>query len=695
MKKARWVALLLVFCLFQAPILAAPESVAQERAKPHVQEHLGPKEVVDTMNQLFAYHVDQKQISTQLLGRSFKAYIDEFDPYHVYFLAAEVYPFLEAKPSFTDHVLDQYNGGHFDAYRNLDALIQKSIQRSRDSRAQWASEASAMLAEAVAMPKEQGKPSKAFALTLDELQKKQRHQVLQFIASEKNRTVRRYNDSKLAKKIVAFYEKKTASVEAGYLPPQKSDKAALEAYDQGFYLRLLKSLARSLDAHTEYFSPLEAYNMKVQLEKDFRGVGIVLQDDLDGVVITKLIQGGPADKSGKVTPGDLILAIDGKSTNNQKFEKILDLLRGEDDPTVTLLLSRFKQENDREVGTTFKVSLPREEVVMNEQRCEATTEFFKDGMIGKITLYGFYEGENGISSETDVRKAIHTFRKQAKANGVELKGIVLDLRQNVGGFLLQAIKVAGLFITNGVVAVSKYSDGESQFLRDLDGYAYYDGPLVILTSRTSASAAEIVAQALQDYGVAIVAGDEHTYGKGSIQHQTVTDDNATAYFKVTVGRYYTASGKSTQIDGVKVDIVVPTSYHGQKIGEKYLDFPLARDRIPPAYNDTLIDIEPSARVWFLKFYKPTLEKRQETWKALLPILKKKSAARIVRNDEYQRFIKLVDSGEDPSDNEAQSAQEGPKDLPMNEAVSIVKDMIVLQPLGSDESNAHPDTQATK
>jgi carboxyl-terminal processing protease len=167
---------------------------------------------------------------------------------------------------------------------------------------------------------------------------------------------------------------------------------------------------------------------------------------------------------------------------------------------------------------------------MRDFRLQAFDEPFGDGLIAKLTLPAFYESEEGSSCEKDMRDAL----RKLKAKGKVL-GVVLDLRENSGGFLNQAVKTAGLFITSGVIVISKYAQGELQYLRDLDGRVYYTGPLLVLTSKASASAAEIVAQALQDYGTALVVGDERTYGKGSIQYQNVTERGSGAFFKVTVG----------------------------------------------------------------------------------------------------------------------------------------------------------------
>ena len=274
---------------------------------------------------------------------------------------------------------------------------------------------------------------------------------------------------------------------------------------------------------------------------------------------------------------------------------------------------------------------------MQDDRVQYSFESFGDGIIGKINLPSFYESAEGSNCEIEMREALRALKKQGN-----LVGLVLDMRENSGGFLNQAVKVAGLFVTSGVIVVSKYAYGETQYLRDLDGRSYYTGPLVILTSKGSASAAEIVAQALQDYGTGIVVGDERTYGKGTIQYQTVTDSGATSFFKVTVGRYYTVSGRSTQIDGVQADIVVPTAYSGFAIGERYLEYPLNNDRIPSAYVDPLTDIDPRNRQWFQKNYLPTLQKKLSLWTQMLPRLQINSGYRLKQNKDFTLYLKAIE-----------------------------------------------------
>jgi carboxyl-terminal processing protease len=317
---------------------------------------------------------------------------------------------------------------------------------------------------------------------------------------------------------------------------------------------------------------------------------------------------------------------------------------------------------------------------MDQEKIQATYEPLPGGGgIGKIILYHFYENEAGDSSEKDIRNAIEQFRKQG-----ELTGLILDLRENPGGFLSQAVKVAGLFISNGVVVISKYGKGEVHYLRSVSGRSFFNGPLVILTSKMSASAAEIVAQTLQDYGVALVVGDEHTFGKGSIQYQTVTDPRSDFFFKVTVGRYYTVSGKSTQIDGVLADIVVPSSYAPYKIGERFLDYPLSPDHVSPAFVDPLTDLDAKVRHLFQVKYLPYLQRVIPFWRRMLPILQENSRQRISRNPEFQALFKKQDKvrarmdGMSVNSVDEAMPQMGMSDMQMQEATNILNDMLRLE-----------------
>ena len=416
--------------------------------------------------------------------------------------------------------------------------------------------------------------------------------------------------------------------------------------------------------------------MRLSLEKQFQGVGVVLSEGIDGVMIAELIKGGPAEKSGVIQVNDLLVEVDHTGVENLQFEDVLSLLGKKNSREI--LLSFKRVDANSKASSIYNVSLRKEPIAMDEERIKVSIEQVEGGIIGKISLYSFYENSDGVSSENDVKDAIKYFRSQGN-----LQGIVLDMRENSGGFLSQAVKVTGLFISNGIVVVSKYGTGDFNFLRSIAGRPYFSGPVVVLTSKMSASAAEIVAQALQDYGVGIVVGDERTFGKGSIQYQTVTDEKAEMFFKVTVGRYYTVSGRSTQIDGVQADIVVPTQYAPYNIGERFLEYPLPRDAVSPVYIDPLSDLDVKTQKIFEKRYLPYLQRVVPFWKRMLPELKKSSAARIAKDPQFKEFLRKNEKirqrqNSIPVNMVDEGFQIGIEDIQMKESVNILSDMIQIE-----------------
>lgn len=467
------------------------------------------------------------------------------------------------------------------------------------------------------------------------------------------------------RKIFALLEKKLNRNEENYL--DVTDENSISQ-------NILKSLARSLDAHSYFFTDEEAEHLRLSLEKEFDGVGIVLSESIDGVIVTDLVKNSPAIQSKVIKPNDILIEINGESVEYLGFDQVMKKMKEKDNPYIILGFKRISQDDEN--FSFWRVKLEKKPIAMDDQRLMYTYEKFEDGIIGKLDLTSFYENSNGVTSEKDIKKAIRDLRTKAS-----LKGIVLDLRENAGGFLSQAIKVAALFIKNGVIVISKNSQDEVRYLRSIEKNAFYNGPLVILTSKLSASAAEIVAAALQDYGVAIIVGDETTFGKGSIQYQTVTDKSAPYFFKVTVGKYYTVSGKTTQIEGVKADIIVPSNFSAYKIGERYLLYPLKSDKIKSAYKDKLRDIDIKIRSWFQYNYLPHLQKKVVFWQKMLPTLKENSSNRLQNDPDFQNFLnhqlvlKAKINGEDI---DLQLDELTDQDLQMKEATNILKDMVNIE-----------------
>lgn len=607
-------------------------------------------DVRSSMKEIFHYHVECKEFSPLIVKRSFKIYMEQFDPQRAYLLQEEVTPYLELSGQEIAGTIQRYHKDDFSDYEALNRNLVAAIKRARQLREEVAKEL------ILAGPPTEGIASHTYlyyAKNEEDLRARIRTLLCRFLEEDKQFGGPAHPDAARREKVFALAERRFRRQETAYISREKR-----EHYQATL---ILKAFAKSLDAHTAYFSPEEAYEMRTSLEKQFEGIGVVLKETPDGVVIAGMVRGGPAEKSGQIRAGDLLAEIDGKGLSKSSYEEVLLLLQGRGDKQIHLGLQRTGEES------LVRVELLREKIVMEDERLQYTAERFGDGIIGKLTLPAFYESSDASSCEKDIREALRDLRRQGR-----LLGVVLDMRNNLGGFLSQAVKVAGLFISSGVVVISKYAEGEVQYLRDLDNRIHYNGPLVILTSKASASAAEIVAQALQDYGIGVVVGDERTYGKGTIQFQTVTDTSAKAFFKVTVGKYYTVSGRSTQIEGVVADIHVPTEYCIYNIGERYLEYPLPNDHVPNAYMDTLSDIDPLSRRWYQKNYLPYLQKKESIWFKQLPVLRTNSAYRIEHDPNFKLFLQNVESPKKGVRNW------GVEDLQMGEAVNILKDMILKQ-----------------
>jgi len=589
------------------------------------------------------FHVDQKVISEPLYQKLKKNFIHLFDPDKSYLLEGELSTFTELESDIIKKNIETLEKGKFDGWQKEFYAFKHTIQRARSLRHEVYRQ---LLLELQFERSSLSQNQLIYARDLQELKDRWFKKIARYLQQELKFVGLKTATLQQKKIVFELFEKKMAHMEEKFL---SKDRASV------FYEHFLKSFAKSLDAHSAFFTKAEGQELKKSLEKQFEGVGVSLRESLIGIVVTDLILNAPAFNAG-VKKGDVLLALNGQSVEELTYEEILRKLEGPKGSEVRLSFSRGQSKD------LYQVILKRQTVVLSEGRIKITSRPYGSGLLGVIKLSSFYDNKMGASSEIDLKEAI----RELKAQG-ELCGLILDLRQNSGGFLTQAVKVAGLFMKTGLVAVSRYAHGRISYLRDLDPTRYYEGPLIVLTSKASASAAEVVAGALQDYGRALIVGDDRTYGKGSIQYQNVTEADAKNYFKVTVGRYFTVSGKTTQIDGVKADILVPSFYHQFNIGERYLDNPLSSDQIAPHYIDPLLDIDEAKKGWFQKNYLPFLQTKEVFWSQCVDWLKSNSEFRIESNVSYKQFL------EEPFE----SQQRFEEDPPLKEAIAILKDALIL------------------
>jgi len=361
----------------------------------------------------------------------------------------------------------------------------------------------------------------------------------------------------------------------------------------------LNALAHVYDPHSDYFGHEQMDDFSIALNLSLVGIGATLHSDNGYCIISDVVPGGPAARSGMLKPGDRIVAV---AQGDEKPVDIVDmplpdavkLIRGPKGTSVRLVLI---PDGATDVSPRKTITLVRDEVKLKDQQAKGSIVDWPQtngpalrlGVIELPEFYGGYDGRPGVtpsSATADVAKLIR------KLEAEHIQGLVLDLRQNGGGSLSEAITLTGLFIHEGPVVQIRTPDGRLRVDSDDDSAELYDGPLIVLTSRFTASASEILAGALQDYGRALIVGDESTYGKGTVQ--TVVplarfmDQNGMKYsidpgaLKVTIQKFYRPSGASTQLKGVMADIVLPSLSGVAGVGEAKMQDPLAWDIVPPA-----------------------------------------------------------------------------------------------------------------
>ena len=351
----------------------------------------------------------------------------------------------------------------------------------------------------------------------------------------------------------------------------------------------LSAIGSAYDPHSNYMSPPEAENFQIHSVKlKLSGIGALLRSEDGYCKIVSLVAGGPALMSEQIKPNDRIIAVaqdDGEPVDvvEMKLNKVVDLIRGERGTEVRLTVIPASSADGSEQKI---VSLIRDVIQLKEQQAKAKIiDLPKDEntkvRLGVIDLPQYYE-----HCARDVRQIINRLKLE------EVDGMVLDLRRNGGGILDEAVKLTGLFFQKGPVVQVRDFQNSVAVLSDKDPRVAYDGPLIVLVSRLSASASEITAAALQDYGRAIVIGDEATHGKGTVQTlqdlnrfmrrvRGATPKNA-GTLKYTISNFYRVAGTTTQKYGVKPDIVLPSIYDFMEIGEEHLPNSLEPDKIPAA-----------------------------------------------------------------------------------------------------------------
>ena len=360
----------------------------------------------------------------------------------------------------------------------------------------------------------------------------------------------------------------------------------------------LNAMCSVFDPHTEYFEPVEKQSFDISMSGRLIGIGARLQTDLesDFTKVSDIMIGGPAYKQGELKEGDLITKVaqgdkDGVDVAGMDINEVVSMIRGQLNTEVRLTV---KSKADGKIKT---VNIIREEVIIDEGYAkslviQANKDSEKIGYIKLPKFYADFEKEDGHQCAEDVEVELEKLKKE------NVKGIILDLRNNGGGSLRDVVKMSGYFIEQGPIVQVKNRSDRPEVLNDTDPSVQYNGPLVVMVNEFSASASEILAAALQDYGRAIIVGS-NTYGKGTVQRffdldrtvQGNSEIKPLGSIKISIQKFFRINGGSTQLKGVAPDIALPDNYTEVTVGEKDNEFPMPWTQIQPVkYNQAVVEL---------------------------------------------------------------------------------------------------------
>ena len=413
------------------------------------------------------------------------------------------------------------------------------------------------------------------------------------------------------------------SPEEYILERYKQFQLTMESFDEEMLLqRYLSSFSLVYDPHSDYLSPSSQEDFDINMKLSLVGIGAMLRPDEGSARIVRVIPGGPADQDGRLKAGDKIIAVaqgdeEPVSILHWPLYKAVRLIRGELDTTVVLTVI---PASDRSGTRTKKIDIVRKEVKLEDSAAKSEIKELDlgDGEIrklGVITLPDFYADFAATSKNLkDARRASTDVRRLIREQMLEgIDGMILDLRNNGGGSLVEAIEISGLFISSGPIVQVKERKGV-QVLPDADPTVEYDGPMIVLVNRLSASASEILAAALQDYKRAIIVGDRQTHGKGTVQTLMPLGDRKGS-LKLTTAGFYRINGGSTQLKGVVPDIIIPSYLDVMDVGEDSLEHALPWDTIRPA-----------------------MYRAHDGFAKQLPLLTAQSDERLAENEEFQVYL---------------------------------------------------------
>ena len=439
-----------------------------------------------------------------------------------------------------------------------------------------------------------------YATTKNELQARWRRQLkfstistyYDFLEEKQSADQRKAEAVSLSKKYIATVNEGLTDKELEEKSRASTQTNLEEYYDftddlqrKDYFAIFLTTIVEQFDPHTNYMAPPDKDRFDQRMSGKLEGVGARLQKKKDYINVMEVISGGPAWRGEHIEVGDILLKVrqedelEPVSIVGMRIDDAVKLIKGPKGSKVILTVKGVD-------GSIREEIITRDVVELEETYAKSTLINKQENTFGLINLPAFYfnmQNYKERNAATDIEKELLALKQE----GIE--GLVLDLRNNGGGSLRTAVDIAGLFIKKGPVVQVASSDGTKDVLEDEDATIVWDGPLVILVNELSASASEILAAAMQDYKRAIVIGSKQTYGKGTVQNVVdlnrwlrKNDQGDMGALKLTTQKFYRVNGGSTQLEGVKSDVVMPDRYSYFDVGERDYDNPLPYDKISPA-----------------------------------------------------------------------------------------------------------------
>lgn len=518
-------------------------------------------------------HFDPKEINDDFSAEVYADYLDQLDPLKRYFYKSDIEEFEKFKFQLDDQ-LKEYDISFFNLTH--ERLVQR-IEESKD-----------IYKEVLEKP---------FDYTLDE-EFNSDYENIDYVKNKKqmkDRWRQQLKFSNLVNYDDLMVEQENSDEKKSI--PQIEEEARAETLKsidlyyndyigdlerKDWFSMYVNAIVEEFDPHTNYFAPEDKENFNQQMSGKLEGIGARLQKRMDNTKIVELISGGPAWRGNELEVGDIIMKVrqeDEEEPVNivgMRLDDAIKLIKGPKGTTVYLTLKKVD-------GTIEEISITRDVVEIEETYAKSSIVVKDDRRFGVINLPKFYvdfEDYKSRNAASDIKQEI----ERLKAEGME--GLVLDLRNNGGGSLPVVVDIAGMFIKDGPIVQVRATGEPKEVLKDKDKSIVWDGPLVIMVNELSASASEILAAAMQDYKRAIVIGSKQTYGKGTVQNfldlNNMVRNNKNGdlgALKLTTQKFYRINGGSTQLEGVKSDVVVLDRYSFIDIGEKDQKNPLPWDKI--------------------------------------------------------------------------------------------------------------------